>query len=482
MADMGFAFDDEMNYSGDSEPAGVPDEQADQDSFFAMESALNELVDLAKDIQGARGMSQRFAMEAERIMPGIITTSLNYFTVAPSATKLATALEEINHGIWALIAAGVAVVIAAIYKIWRWLAGDKSSDDSGKPSGSSEAAAAKLGEKVTAVSQQGQETMQVAEGMLDVSRQIHSQPIKFTGKDGHEVKFNSMDQLIDALFVDEQRFSEERKFILNPDPVQRDIVNNGPYTKLFEEIVKAGVLRIAEQTIAEKIKLLEEIEHKDRNGSGTIVPGAQGQLDLIAKPITVTFKGKMLTLKELAVQLSNARETAAGQTNNQRMHFDDMFHKIASVYKNKDTIEILTQMIDYLPALSSIKSALQKTEDYIGDLTQDGAPGGNTPQVAQRIRGIISVLNDQLHGYGALANEVEHYLIPLRRLSNVTTGFAKEIVRKMDIMMKAAEVTDIPLEWRQVRAGIEGVREAMEKSHYPSGFHNHKKRFNASLT
>jgi len=456
----------ELHAEPEDAQVDVIDLNQDNESFIAMEAALADLIGLSIDIRGTGGMSRGFAMEAQRIMPEVLSSPIGYFSVSPSATQYRVSLEEIDKGVWALIIAGVTVVIGAIYKIWKWLSGDKDGDGNGAT------AAAKFEGKVEEVKATSEGTMEMASGMVDVGREVRSNPIQFQGKDG-TVRWNSMDQLIDTVFVNEDRYGEEKKFFLTPRPIHRDIVEHGPYSKMIEHLAKGHVFSKVAEVIKQKIKLLEDIEHRDRNAQGQQVPGLNNELDQIAKPITVRYEGAEMTLQQLGSKLRGAREGAEATKNTHRLHYDEMYTKVGNVYKNNDLVELLKQVINYLPVLDEMRHGLEATQRYVGDVTQDGQPGGNSPQVAQRIRALITSMHDQLAGFAALANEIEHYVHHFKSLSQTAAGFGKEIVRKVSILMKAAEVEEIPVEWKKIVAGIEAANEAMEKSHFPSGAHAH---------
>lgn len=460
----GSELDDDLKLDLPEELPGVPDEQKDDESLLALESSIQELIDLSDDIQGTGGMSQSFALEAERILPGILSCPTNYFSKAPSQTQYRLATEEIHKGIWALIAAATAAVLAAIYKIYKWFSGDSSGDDKG----AGKAAEAKAEKKVEDAEKTAEGTVAVAEGMVDAADTLRHNPVEFSGTKGH-FKFNSMDHLIEQTFMSTASYGEEKKFFLEPEPVHRDIVDHGPYSQLFDRVAKGSVFTSASNLLKDKIKLLEEIIHKDRNAQGSVVAGIQKDLDLVAAPIKVKFSGETLTLRELADKLRAEREKAEGKKTSGRLHYDDMFNRINKVYKNDNVVRLLHQVRDYLPVVSDMKDALQVTQDYVGDLSHDGQAGGNSPPVAQKVRSVISILGQQITGFAALSNEIDHYVQYLKRLSSVTVGFGKEIVTRMMHLMEVNEVKEIPSSWKKVRAAIDGATKAMEASHFPSG-------------
>lgn len=121
-----------------------PELEGEVRMIVATEDQIFDLEQLALSIEQVGGMSQRFAMESERIVPGLLINDrvpLGYYSKDTSATRLKISLEEITKGMWALIAAGIAAALALLYKLYKWFTGDKSEDGAGGGGGSGEAMA-----------------------------------------------------------------------------------------------------------------------------------------------------------------------------------------------------------------------------------------------------------------------------------------------------------------------------------------------------
>ena len=111
-----------------------PELEGEVRMIVAVEDQLFDLEQLALSIEKAGGMNQRFAMESERIVPGLLVTDripLGFYSKDTTATRLRVSLEEITKGMWALIAAGIAAALAMLYKLYKWFTGDKSADGEG---------------------------------------------------------------------------------------------------------------------------------------------------------------------------------------------------------------------------------------------------------------------------------------------------------------------------------------------------------------
>ena len=152
----------------DYEPGLPQDDLKLGDENASMEALLevaDSLYQLHCDIREAGGMSQSFAMEAQELMVGFDKdTPLAFYTKNPSRTRLAIANEEINKGMWAAIAAGVAALLAVLYKVIRWMFGSSSSSNSSSPSSSSSSSssAATPVEKAKEITKEAEEAAKAA--------------------------------------------------------------------------------------------------------------------------------------------------------------------------------------------------------------------------------------------------------------------------------------------------------------------------------
>lgn len=131
---------DNENLFTDTEAGEWPELEGEVRMIVAVEDQLFDLEQLAMSIERAGGMNQRFALESERIVPGLLVTDrvpVGFYSKDTSATRLRVSLEEITKGMWALIAAGIAAALALLYKLYKWFSGDKSADGEGGGSGGS---------------------------------------------------------------------------------------------------------------------------------------------------------------------------------------------------------------------------------------------------------------------------------------------------------------------------------------------------------
>ena len=106
-----------------------PEVTEDLAGITALEEAFQDLEYVTDDIAQMGGICQVIATEADKCIPGFLNEDrpLGYFTKAPSATHLRTALEAIDAKKAGIITAIFAAILAAIYKVYEWFKKHKES-------------------------------------------------------------------------------------------------------------------------------------------------------------------------------------------------------------------------------------------------------------------------------------------------------------------------------------------------------------------
>lgn len=448
------------------EPVTDVDVTAEIITVEQMDQSIAELIDVFTDMEDAGGMSQRFALEAERILPGIMGRPVNFHTAAPSATHYRVSLEEVHKGIWALAAAAAVAVMAAIYKIYKWLTGD-SADGGGKGGGGGGGAAGKVEAAKAEVQHIATQGPEVAQAMTDANKELHSNPITLQDKNGKTKEYRDMESVIEALFLSESHYSKEKSLLQNPDPIHYDIIHERDYSKHVDMLSKARLFHEAATQIKDRLKVIEELIHEDRNSEGNHVLNTASRLKNTASPIKVKVNSSFKTFREIHADLSAARNKAASFKPPARLHYDDTFRRMEHVFKKKELLQLLVEIDGHLPVVQEMHEHIAKLNGWLGDLTTDGQPGGNSPQVAQSVREVLSVLGQQVTGFAGLCNEVLHYVNDNKRLVQVVVGFGKEIVREVS---KRYPDDNLPSGWKTIRAQIQGAHKALQEAHYPSGY------------
>lgn len=204
----------------------VFDVSTEESAIAAMEARLDDLRYLLEDIHKSHGMSQSFALEAERLMPGFNdATPIGYYTKTPTATQLKVSLEEINKGIWVGIAAIAAAVIAMIWKFISWLTG---SDTNSNQSSAFRKADKALDDSL--------DRMKQATGMREAVEDLDPGNIPIFDEHGNPQYAGDRTEMIKKLLENAPNAAAMKELLENPPAIYYDIMTDGPYTVFIEKV------------------------------------------------------------------------------------------------------------------------------------------------------------------------------------------------------------------------------------------------------
>lgn len=460
----GFELDDDVvGFEEDAVQLLEPFSADDQAQMLVtLEARLIDLQDLAEEIEATQGMSQDFAMEALRILPDVLSAKPSHFSKSPSATRLKVSLEEITTGVWALIAAAAAAIIGIIYKLYKWIAGDKSSDGEANAAGISAAAdkGEKEMEKQKEVAEATSEALvEAADSVKDAAAELHGKGIEISDKaiqgqrsaeGDKKVRYTDFDHLIEKLLTDTNKYELAKKFLESNDPLFHDIIKVGEYTKMAED---AGVaLLTLKDAIETKLKLLEGILKNDLNSHRAVDEWKNNETlesPKLKEVIQLKFKGSMVPIDQVAKQLRDVKEKTMAKKVSERINFDKLFERMASVYKKPTNMEIFESLRLSIITTAKLEERIEKMNDLSNNLAHDGQPGSASSGVAVRIRQVVLTLGKDVYGYAALANELKYYAMHSQYLAREALGFGLEVVRKIDHAMKM-DGEEVPEVWKKV--------------------------------
>lgn len=449
-------------------PGEVPDFDQEISVISSLRVAAEALADVFSDIKRAGGMNLTFAMEAERILPNTLSKPMGYYTKSTSATLLKESMEGITTGIWALIGAGIAAVLALVYKLVKWLTGSKS-DKTDVTDADGRAARDNFEKKAKAVPEAQEAAMDAVKEMRVLNNDMRHNPIEFKTQSGHVIRYNNMDDAIAELFTDDEKYGRAKRFLDNPNPIHQDIVAEGPYTQFFYKVVDNQLFHNVHDALNLKISELEAIRKEDAEAQGSLLVQLYSRLDQLTKPIMVGYQGADITLSELVDKMRAARSGAAHKEVKRNLHFDHLFNTIESSLKRKDLARTLHDVSTGLGIVVDMKKALKKTSDLLGDLSVDGSPGASTEGIAVRLRAAIPALGHDIAAFGQLIHQVDQFANDYMFLVREVVGFSTMIVAKIsrDMERSGAEVSQ---EWKNLMKDRSKKLEEIERNLYGNVF------------
>lgn len=435
----GLELDNEDFFKPGFEPGEAPELRDDISVLVALESRLHDLEYLAEDMRRTKGMSRAMALEAQRLLPDFGGVPIGYYSESPSGTRYQVSMEELSHGVMALIAAAIVAIIAAIVKLVGFFRGSSTVDKS--PQG----AMKNLDQHIKDVSENEQVLMHVQDSARETSRMLTGGGAVLLDDKGNDKKQVTMHSLVDDLLSDGSRYDYAKKFLENKNPAFHDIVTGGPYSKTIRSL--AQVLPQANQLLRIKADLLEKVVQNDIN-SYMAVDKFKNMLTLskLGKPIELRFDHGMKTLSEISASVADVRIACMRETPKKEMTLDQMVNAVVEAYRAADMRQLYVEIRDITTNFISVEKSMVKLGDKIGRLDTDGEIGSVSEEVGPRLREVVFMVGKDVTGYRQLFEEVKQFGTYLDRLANETMGFSNEIEKALLTMAKRGHLK-LPEGW-----------------------------------
>lgn len=396
----------------------APDMSEDLELFASLEARIDELAALREALLSQKGMSQQFALEAQRLLPDFDgKRPVGFYTQEPSATRYAIAVEELSNGVWAMIAAGIAAVIYAIVKFFKWISGGKEEANEG----SVKDRAAQMKEV--------QELLKKCDELVkEGNRSIHGQYIYLKGGEKKEVF--SLDTAIEHLFKEGVHNKRMLAFLKTKDPFFHDLVNQGPYSQQMAEFGK--LFKEIQIVLRQRLKVLESVSHLDMTEeSATTRMANMRALDQLKEQTSIVFGGHSQTLQEIRQHLTQLSHEAASAEVEGKLSFDQLFRSMTEAFQRSDVTQALEELATTMPLLEQLKEELQRLEQKAGGYASDGKKTGHSTRIGSELRHAIFVLGQDVAGLTGITAELMGYQSRLFYLADNAANFATVVAEKL---------------------------------------------------
>ena len=436
--------DDEIDQGDDL------DIEKEAEELVSLECRLIDLTNLAADIRKTHGMSQSYAMEAEKLLPGFGGVPMGYYSKDATATRFAVSLEELHKGIWALIAAGVIAVITLIVKIISWFKGDSGKD--GKPGKGTPAEAIKAVETdVTAAVETPKNVEKAAETLKEINGVLKDCGLSLKDKNGKETTFTSFDQAITILLTDQERYSKTLNYLKSTDPLLHDIIHNGPYTKNIHNL--STCFNAVKSHLDSILDGISAVIAMDKNKTDTTASAViSGILSHFNKDITFKFDNKDLTLKDITSTIQSSRADALNKTNNAPMPFDTLYQSISDSFKRTGEVEILKGQIGCIGIVAQMEEKLKGYENRTRSLSEDSNDGANSSGIGAAIRETIVITGHQVVAFGNLSRQIREFTLDKKRIVNDVISVTKDVIKRLDTELTNSEnKSRVPKQWKALK-------------------------------
>lgn len=420
---------------GDFTPGEMPELQKDVSLLVSLEARLQDLEYLRSNIVATHGMSQQFALEAQRLLPEFDGAApLGFYSQEPSATRLRPALESLHKGIWALIAAAIAAVLAAIAKLVHWFV--KRQQDGKRAAQAAADTARDNLKKLDQLQDNVGELRTALAGGKVVAGQSDSSPGQML----------SMHTLLEALWQDDTRYGHAKRFLQLPDPLFADIVQRGRYSQACRSLMPSlsavsDVLRIKVQ----ELHRLTQLDKRSFLASDAVV--VTRSLQVIAKPVELSFQGKGVSLLDLSDRLGVIRaEVSHHEGGHEALQLDQLVKAVVEAYRSSDVVKFFQEQAEIVDVFNDLDKTLKVLEKLAGDLSQDGTQGHNKEGVAAQIREVVFKIGQDVNGYRKLFAELMVFGSYLEQAANQTLGFCQEVENQL-LALHARQKIELPERW-----------------------------------
>jgi hypothetical protein len=451
--------DDTLEYDSDWELAPqivetigtgmAPDQSEELDAFVSLEARIEDLLVLRETIVDTHGMCQGFALEAQRLLPEFDRKApLGFYTVAPTATRFTIALEELGAGIWTLIAAGIAAVIAALVKFFKWLGkGDETK-------------AAERMKDAAGTLKEAQDLLKECETLVaEGNKSIENKYLFIKHKPQKE--HYSLDSLVKTLFMDSPHEQRVAAFLQTRDPFFHDLVNKGPYSAELGKL--AGFFNGLQIVLRQRVNALQQVSKldliKDDASSGT---ANLRVLETLAEPTRVHYNGKEMTLQDVKTIIQDATHHVHEEKPEGNLSFDQLFSTMNEALSASDAVKSLEEVGHLTPLLESMKDELLALEKKAGQYSTDGKKGQQSTLVGTGLRHAIFTLGVDIANLTSLAAEVAQYQQRLLHLAANAASFSEAVATKLGNEVKDQSGAELEI-WHGIAKDLARKRVALQQ-------------------
>jgi hypothetical protein len=325
------------------------------DSVTALESVFKDIAYLHLDIKKSGGMNQSFAMEAIAVIPNFgDNTPVGYYSKDLSATRLKVSLEEISKGMWAIIAAIAAAVIAAVYKLYKWITG-------GSKESTPEDVVAKCESTEKALESVPAITTDLQAAAEEIKSELSNGEVVVPDKNGKDIKITNLQMVLDN--VVSEHVLEKFHRVLNVKKLYIiDFMKHGKYSQAVEAAAK-GVPTALMFTVENYKRLDEIIKLAEQNKFDEADALLLQMAGLEKKPI-YSFGGAQHTAADANKTLREMYEKTKDEALfNEELKIEEVIKRVCAVDLNKTATSFVKVISKSATTMSEINEVLKLIKD-----------------------------------------------------------------------------------------------------------------------
>lgn len=420
----------------------------------ALTDKISDLLDVMSDIVSVKGMSQSFALEAEKIIPNFGNVPIGYYTKTPTMTRYRVSLEEMSKGIWALIAAVLAVIAGLLVKVFYFFTGKKDA--------TAKDAEKCIDDQIDNIKETVTTVDKTANLINEGDAVLRNAKIPCLDENENAFYCTSFQIAIDRLLVNNERYGAAKNFLKLENPIYRDIIKFGRYSKAANEIgLKVNAIN---DLLKIKLESMLEVINTNLHSTNTIDDLNNAKvLKTLNVPVVINVSGKQMTLDETADYLTGIRHAVSNETGQSDINFDTMFNSISRIYSTTKIVEILKAVKNSFKVLSDMQKQVDAIKGINRNISTDGIVGGVGVDVGHALRETIKTLSDDISNFNSIYAELHLFANTIDRLTNEAYGFATILVGKITSEMRANE-QEIPESWIKVTNELKVYKQIIKKN------------------
>jgi hypothetical protein len=422
----------------------APLDLGDMGDFTDAGHALEDLGYLLDDILKAGGMSQSFAMEAQRLIPDFDHGSpIGFYTKEPTATRYTVSLEAITGGIWAAIVAASAALMYLLYRLIRWMLG-KKADGATKDKGVA-AMAQEIRKDAQELAEECQTDASDAKDMgvdlkkaADAAREVEFQVrrgVTIADSKGATEDVNSIDAIVDKLISDGSMGTAFRDLLRSGDAMMHDILDEGEYTQEVKRLADASKSMLVQMDSRVKAILAifkQSMKNQPDDEKQANFAVANKQLASITGKITVSFDGGDLTLQEVNQRLVTKANSLKGKVVTKKLTLEGILNQAA---RASDRNSAFIKLMDWVPKSVGQVELLTKTiedlEIFIGNAAADPTAVGMPAEHARPLRAALYAIHGDLIDLHVVYDQVNRYRLSYMYYMSEVIAFGSRFCAKM---------------------------------------------------
>ncbi|BDD79861.1 hypothetical protein [Burkholderia phage FLC9] len=406
-------------------PGEVPELKDDLQVIAQEANRIEDLGYVLADLKKLGGMSQAIAQEAMRLDAEFDGgRSLNWYTKQPTATRYKPAMESVLGKIKEVFQHLIKKLRELLRRFALWIVGSRDANEHLMNKSNDQ-----IVKEVEQVAQQqeyrSEEIQQDLRDLGTLAKLVQAEVTKgvdLKDQHGETQHVSDFDKLVAHYLYDTEATDEVRQFMEGRNPIFHDIIEQGPWTMMTEDLV--GLVQQALSVMMQKTNVLNGIVASQGSTQlgDQLVQGRS--LEILLQRIELNWQGRQQTLQDVADNYNHVYMEASQGDPQVHLSFEQVFTRMADALAQGPTKKLIESGRNIGIRLLTIEKYLDIIETKIGNVITDGAPGMPDHSMAQPMREALDAVRQDVRDLSLIANRMNAYRSIVETMAARVTGFA----------------------------------------------------------